>query len=383
VRIELSFFFFYLITKNKKLEADQNKEILHLSLRLICSDEVNFLSKLAQNESDVYRPLLRIISNSLSFAKGDPKLTEKLSGELLEFFEIVVAKGTTVLLDAIQADINSPAINGRIEDMFLIISLLKGLIDTDPPAFFMAKLPNYLVDYSTLRAILNTYSNSHNLRVNDEPIFAELSLTYIIELISVDVIAERLISSGLFSTLIESPISVRIQEGNILVHTTPRLHNIWSNGLLAIILILFGKFGSRLLPEVSAFVSYFAKQVRSNTKSWSQETVAITFPALQETEQIILLQKELRKVYYEYGQASSNHLPESIEAIPGLDSAQDMSDLSNALVHLLAHPKYLTSRVIPTTLEEQQLFEGDDKIRTPLVDQLVSQIKELNESITE
>lgn len=381
VRTELAFFFLYSITTNSKLDYNQNKEILELSLKLVCSSDVNLLSKIALNEYGIYRPLLRIISKCLGSAEGNAKLAEDLSPQLLEFFEIVIAKGTTVLFDSVQGDINKSTIDGRIEDIFLIISLLKGLINTKPHNYFISKLSNYLVDYSTLRAILNTYANSHNLRVNEEPIFAELTLTYIIELISVDGIAEQLISSGLFSTLIESPISVRIQEGNIQVHTTPRLHNIWSNGLLAIILILLGKFGDRLLPEISAFVSYFAKQIRSNTKSWSQDTVAITFPALQETEQIILLQKGLEKLYYEYGQTTSIQLPESIGGIPGLDTTQDLKDLSNSLIHLLAHPKYLTSRVIPTTLEEQKLFEGEDKIRTPLVEQLVSEIKELQESI--
>ncbi|CCH45321.1 Nucleoporin [Wickerhamomyces ciferrii] len=381
VRIELSFFFLYSITSSRKLEEKEITDILSLTLQLVTSADVDFLGSILMNKSDIYRPLLRIISSLLTAAKNNTKIVENLSTDLLNFFEIVIAKGTSVILGNVQAEIKTPEIGGKVEDLYLIISLYKGLIASKPPTSFTTKLSTILVDFGTLKAILNVYSSSHLLKINNEPLFADLTLTFMLELASVDSIAEQLISSGLFSTLIQSPISLVIQEGNITVQSAPRYHNIWSNGLLAIILILLSNFGARLLPEILVFVNYFAKQITSTLQSWSQDSLAITVPALQETEQIIILQKVLKVLSRDYGMNLNNMQQQSTEIIPELDSKRGRKTLSDAFTHLLAHPKFLTSRIIPTTLEEQRSFEGEDKIRTPLVEQLASQISELKQSL--
>lgn len=382
-RVELAFFLLQSASTQKSLENDDVKEILDLSLQLITSIDVDFLSSLSANASHVYRPLMRIIFRCLADSNGNTAIIEDLTSELLEFFEIVIAKGSTLLFDIVQTNVNVGEVGGRIEDILLIVSLFKALIACKPPTSFTSRLSTILVDFDTLKSLLNVYSNSHNLKVNDDVVFADLSLTYMVELISVDVVAEQLISSGLFSTLIQSPISLTIQEGGVFVQTNPKLHSIWTNGLLAIILILLSKFGVRLLSEISAFVSYFSKQFSSTIHSWSQDSVAITTAALQETEQIIIIQKAMQSLYLEYIQSSPGMSQNALEIVPGLDTSSGRKALIDSFNHFLAHPKYLTSRVIPTTHEEQRLFEGEDKIRTPLVEQLVAQIGELKETLSE
>lgn len=383
VRVELSFFFLYSITRDRDLKEEEIIDIMRLALQLVNSADVDFLGSILSNKSDTYRPLLRIISTLLSASKNNIKVIESLSTDLLHFFETVIAKGTSVILGSVQANVESSEIGGRVEDLYLIISLFKGLMAAKPPASFTSKLPTFLVDFGSLKAILNVYSSSYLLKVNNEPLFADLTLSFMLELVSVDSIAEQLISSGLFSTLIQSPISLIIQEGDIFVQASPRYHNIWSNGLLAIILTLLSKFGARLLPEICVFVKYFTKQISSTLQIWSQDSLAITVPALQETEQIIILQKALKVIYYESGLNIQNMQQQTAEIIPELDSKKSRKALSEAFTHLLAHPKFLTSRIIPTTLEEQRMFEGEDKIRTPLVEQLASQISELKQCLTE
>lgn len=383
VRVELAFFFLYSIKKERELKEEEITESMRLALQLVSSTDVNFLGSVLSNKSDIYRPLLRIVSSLFSASKNNAKMVEDLSGDLLEFFEIVIAKGTSVILGSVQSDINSADIGGKVEDLCLIISLFKGLIACKPPKSFTSKLAPLLADFGTLKGILNVYSSSHLLKVNSEPLFADLTLTFMLELVSVDSIAEQLISSGLFSTLIQSPISLIIQDGNIFVQSSPRYHHIWSNGLLAIILTLLSKFGARLLPEICVFVNYFTKQISSTIQGWSQDSLAITVPALQETEQIIILQKALKVLYYEFGLNIQNMHQQAAEIIPELDSKKGRKALSDSFTHLLAHPKFLTSRIIPTTLEEQRMFEGEDKIRTPLVEQLASQIGDLKQALTE
>lgn len=383
IRLELSFFFLYSLTQKTSISDQEIEELLRLSIELIVSHDADFLQGVSSQRSDVYRPLLRIISNLLSHGKANSRISENLFSELLGFSELVIAKGTTVLLEAIQTGTDSVDIGGRIEDLLLIMSIFKELIATKPCSNFLTKLSTLFVDFNTLKSILNVYSNAHTLKVGNDSVFAEISLTYIIELISVDVIAEQLITTGLFSTLIQSPLSMVIQEGSIFVHVSPKLHNIWTNGLMPIILILLNNFGVRLLPEISTFVNQFSKQFTTTIQSWSQDSVAITIPALQETEQIIVLQKALVGLYREFAQTHPGGLSEPVEIIAAIDSAESRAALDKSLKHLLAHPKYLTSRVVPTSLEEQKLFEGDDKVRTKLVQEIVSQTNGIQDLLAE
>lgn len=392
VRVELAFFF--LFSKTTEIDKAENKKILQLALELITSVDVNFLVNLSKNEPSIYRPLLRIISNCLASNDCASSL-ESLSGELLEFFDIVIAKGTVVLLDSIPAAIHedSDNIHSKIEDLKLLIAIVKALFATKPPSSLIQSISKSLSDFNSLRSILNIYSSSHLLQLKNDDhdyIFAELSLAYIIELISTETIAQQLLHSGLFSTLIQSPISVMIQNGQVTVQKSPRLHNIWRNGLLAIVLILLSKFGVKVLPESSAFVSYFTKQFHSSIQIWittNEEAAAlVTVPYLEELEQIIMLEKALETLYYEFGQNGTSSKfnqqdEDTIEIVPGLDTEKGRRSLQSSLKNLLAHPKFLTSKIIPCSLEEQILFEGEDKIRTKLVEKIVSQINDIIDSL--
>ncbi|KAH3688887.1 hypothetical protein WICPIJ_000132 [Wickerhamomyces pijperi] len=384
VRVELAFFFLYSITNNGviALAKADNKKILKLALHLLTSIDVNVLVNISAGNSTIYRPLLRIVTNCLNSARADTELVESLSGELLEFVEIVLAKGTPVLLDSIEPTTAQVEVASKLEDLTLLISIVHNLMATRPTSSFVHSVSVKLSGFNALRSILRLYSNSHLLKINGEYVLAEMILTYITELISTEAIADQLIQSGLFSTLIQSQLSATIQEGSVAVHTRPRLHNIWRNGLLSIVLILLSKFGLRVLPESSAFVNHFSKQFQTTIQTWtSQDSVIVSVPALEELEQIIMLEKALETLYYEFGQVGPTSQDVHTGIIPGLDTDKARVTLQGSLSHLLAHPKFLTSKVIPTSLEEQTLFEGDDKIRTKLVEKIVAQINDIIESL--
>lgn len=398
-RLELCFYILYsfMKTSNPIPENRLVALLLHL-MDIIKSKEMEFLSCILQSgNNNYYRPVIRSILILLSLTKSKTKLVESISDQILEFFELVFSKGVNLIISELLSEINTSSSNGktpiianiadRIQDLFLLLSLFTKIKELKPPSNFNMVLASSLNEVGTLKVLLNLYSSSHLFNFNEEPIFSDISLTFLSELCSVDRVAEKLITNGLFSVILESPVSVAIQRGNVKPHIQPRLHNIWSNGLLSIILQLLSKFGSKILPECCLFVSYFSKQFECAISTWSSPSLAVSNAVIQETSQIILLQQMFSVTDYQDYLTDSNIRTkivddtEVIELFHGLDTTTEKMELSAAFNHLLTHPKYLSSRIVPTTLEEQRLLE-DDESRLIFVKKIINEIRTLQKSLS-
>lgn len=171
---------------------------------------------------------------------------------ILFSFTIASNKGKKVIV---------PNLADKIQDLLLLLSLFTKIKELNPSTSFNAVLASSLNEFGTLKSLLNLYYSSYLFRSHDEPLFAELTLSFISELVTIEEVAQKIIDNGLFSVFLESPISVSIQQSGARPELSPRLHNIWSNGIISIILQLLSKFGSGILSEVCLFVSYFSKQI--------------------------------------------------------------------------------------------------------------------------
>ena len=301
-----------------------------------------------------------------------------------------------MILSEVLSDISTSTSNGkqvivynmapRIQDLFLLLSLLTKIKALKPLDSFNVILASSLNEVGTVKVILSLYSTSHLLKVNDEALLGPLTLTFVSELCSIKSVAEKFITNGLFAVLLESPLSVAIQKGNIKPETKPSLHNIWTNGLLSIVLLLLSEFGVKVLPECCLFVSYFTKQVDTAIKRWSDSKLAVSSALIKETSQLVLLQKMLSALNYQaYLVNSKTHTAVDeketyVELLPGLDTEQEKNTLNIALNRLLTHPKYLNSRIVPISLEEARLLE-EDHTRAEFVKHISREIKKLQESL--
>lgn len=397
-RLELCFYIFYSL--QKKTKQIPEKVLLKLVQQLITvfkSDEVDYLGNISHStRRNFYRPILRSILLLLSFVTNGTHFVEIESDQLLEFFELSFCKGVHLILSEMLSDISTSTSNGRqvvifnigerVQDLFLLLSLFTKIKALKPTDNFNLILASSLNEIGTLKVILNLYSSSHLFKVNDEAILGPLILTFVSELCTINHVATKFISNGLFAVLLESPLSLAIQAGDIKPETQSSLHNIWTNGLLSIILLLLSEFGVKVLPESCLFVSFFSKQVKTAIFRWSDSKLAVSTALIRETSQLVLLQKMLSTLDYQHYLTNSNARAlqsedeEDIELVVGLDTEQKRRALSVALNRLLTHPKYLNSRVVPTTVEEQQLSE-DDTTRIEFVKEIYKRIKGLQESL--
>ena len=398
-RIELSFYILYSFKLSRKsLKETKIIELMNKIFTVFKSDEVDFIKNIGNSsKNNFYRPLLRSVLILLELVSSGDRFIELVSDQLLEFFELVFSKGVYLILSEILCQINKCSTKGlsadhathfinledNTQDLLLLLSLFKRITKLNPSKNFNVILASSLKEVGTLKVILNLYSSAHLVRINDEPILGQITLTFISELCSIEQIAAKLINSGLYSVLLESPLSVAIQQGDIKPEFSPRLHNIWSNGLLSIVLFLLSQFGIKVLPETCLFVSYFGKQIRSTIYNWGDNKLAVSSSLIKETNQLVLLQKMLNLLNYQelfIQPKNSDDEEEAVELVIGLDSEHDKKKLSAALSKFLTHPKYLNSRIIPTTLEEQQHLE-DESRRLEFVKGISRDIKTLQDSL--
>ncbi|ODV96828.1 hypothetical protein PACTADRAFT_74442 [Pachysolen tannophilus NRRL Y-2460] len=393
-RIELSFFIIYTVLKNNgEINDDPTAyEIIENCSNTLVSNDLDLITGLSDVNIFYYRPLLRTLLTALKMAKNDEHLLEEHSETFVSLFNLVISKSSRFLFSSIQNEAlssnqkefaDSKIINQRLEDVFLILSILKVMTRLKFSKAVHLKFASSLVENGSIKTIFNLYSCSHIIKINNEPVFAELTLSFIYELVSIRPIAERLISNGLFSILVESPISIIIQKGGIRPSASLTYHRIWNNGLLSILLTLLSTFGERVLPEIVMFLIYFSNQLTTSINAWFQDSIIISSAVIQETNQFVLLYKVLQALNVENYLASSNTNTGAVGAseiqfIPGLDTKEQRQELVNVFNYLLSHPKFLSMRVSPITPEEEISYERDNK---KFIENIVSDIRELRDSL--
>lgn len=402
-RMEICFYTLFSFQKAGKVVPEKKLiKILSELIVIFKSTAIDYLKNVASSTNRaVYRPILRSVLIILDLVKNSKEFVELSSDKILEFFEWAFAKGVYLILSNMLADISVPATYGKptvvynmddkIQDLFLLLSLFNKIKQLKPSRSFNVILASSLNEVGTIKVILNLYSSFPTIRLNEDPILGNLILTLVSELCTVKEISEKFITNGLFAVLLESPLSVALQSGDIRPETQPRLHNIWSNGLVSIILLLLSEFGVKILPEACLFTSYFSRQIQTAVYSWSDNKLAVSRALIRETTQLILLQKMLEKLNYQHYLLNSN-ISNSFSGdeddanvfrlVIGLDTPEERRDLSITLNKLLTHPKYLNSRIIASTQEEQQMLEDETK-RTEFVTHINTEIKELQKSLFE
>ncbi|QLL34703.1 hypothetical protein HG536_0H00780 [Torulaspora globosa] len=399
-RLQLVFYILY--SFQKKAEPVGEKilfQLLELLAAVFKTDEVGFVSNIGHSaRKNFYRPVLRSILLVLSFVTTGTHFIEMESDTLLELFELSFSKGVYLILSEILSDISTSTSSGRqvtiynmeerVQDLFLMLSIFTTIKALRPPNRFNLIMASSLREVGTLKVILNLYSSSHLFKFNGESVFGPLTLTFISELCTVSHIAESFIASGLFAVILESPLSVAIQQGGIQPERQTNLHSVWTNGILSVILLLLSQFGGKIMPECCLFASYFSQQIRSAIYRWSDSKPAVSSALIRETSQLILFQRIMRTLDYQQFLTKSparyeiGDQQEEVELIVGLDTAHERKALKNTLNRLLTHPKYLNSRIVPTSLEEQHLLENETT-RLEFVKTICKHIKELQECLSE
>lgn len=382
-RIELVFLICFTLSNNKSIvDFKLLYSILSLCLDLLESGNVNIFKELTSLNVTYCKPVLRIINICLGMISNEEKIVDN-NNVFLGIWKNVICKSITILFSNVRNSAlsvpnhkfsNNELISRQIDDMLLILDMIRKFLSLNF-TILDKQLANHFVESGAYRAIIAIYGSSHLIKVNDEEIFADYSLLFILELIKNKMIADKLVHNGIFNILVESTISLMIQRGHITPYsgnsTVVKLHQLWVERMLPIVLTLVSHFQESIIFETCQFALAFEKQTKFALHTWLESESFISSSIIEESEQLILFGKMLHMLNcYNFVSIEMNKAIEDVRLVPGLDTIEERKILLNALSYLLSHPKYLTSRIraVRGETSSEKLHKGVEDLKNLLID---------------
>lgn len=400
-RIEVSFFITYTICNTaevKKNSKDAMQAIKACSELLICPP-ISLLNT-SREKNKYYKPVLRILYCNLNLVKSESMIIIENTSVFRDLFDLVIARFTKILLIEIQNEFYlshvenkevTAFMNEKLDDLKLIFSILKAFCGLKAPTKLFNEMEIMIRDNDTIKSLFNLFSFSHLGRINNELIFAHISLMFIQELMTIEVLCQRIVSSGLFIVLSQSKVSEIIQSSRTSEISLSEYHGVWVNGILPIFLTALSKLGANAVLEVSMALRSFSSQFEACIENWSQSasTIRINSAMVAETSQVLLLFNILKAM--NVGDSIRELLPSKkspsteseidMAILPGLDTDVKREHFANCIDNLLKHPKFLSSRVIPSTPEEQRIFEKGEPYLSKFLVSLISDIRDMKKYV--
>ena len=389
--------------------------VLKYVWKAILNQKPEFRRALSTGEDiGYYRSLLRTLYMALlaQQARTDV-LPVQICYMILDMLNLVVAQGFMDLAQAAQArpDTTNP------EDIALITGILQASLRLNGIEVIHGGVGMHVSDQGTIRAATTLYSWAEQIGAstngNNDPVYGELAVLFLLELSYVPLLAEQLAVEPLLELLLTSNLSHTIRNTMTAGLNNPlqyhRLHNIWSRGLLPILVNLLAAIGPRIGPDVVRFLSFFGRQMEALVDSWGQRGNAITLAAIRETEALVGLIEILRAWGIETpsqrkGQRKlnlnantngadidmTNSITSSDEIAWGQLNTEgadrirfDKGTILEGVEYLLNHRNYLASLVVPTTLEEEEENSGVDKAgMSKLVENVIKEMDTLRRLLT-
>lgn len=362
-RTEFAFVILRQLQQVMKGENGRFDRILELAWKAIHTSSSEFRHALVTANASYYRSLLRIIYLVLHSDASKSNQPIEAAYMVLDILILVVARGFEDLATAAHS---FPKM-ANPEDIALVTAILQAALKLKGIEVIHEGLSTHIADNGTIRVATTLYSWAERLSENGDPVYGELSALFILELSSVPLIAEQLAIEGVLELLLNGSLSARIRRG-VLPTTEPRLHAIWSRGLLPIALNLLAHIGPRISREVVAFLRYFTPQLKTTILAWQKRTV-VTLSTINEATTVLTIMAILTRM-------GVNTVAEGL----GLDKVA----LSAEVEYLLDHQNYLKVLVAPTNLEEEELLKDSGNGReNMLVERVVTSLGTLQGLLAE
>lgn len=388
-RNELAFYITYTMYTNLQQESHQTLfEITKASIGLLSSPSMNLIPSLTTS-SGFHRPLLRILFCCLDTIKNDSKLLFEYYSVFMEVFVVVVIKATQTLLIEVQNDVYSLradkthklTIRSKIDDLNLILFILKTFVTLKVSQKFHLDMARAVKNSGIANLLLSLLNMSHAIEVDDQHVFAQISLMMIQEFISIHGIAEIFVNAGLFVVIADSAILTPIKAGNLSCGQNDVHYKIWNSGILKVMCICLAKMGPLVLNEVCVALCIFSRQIQSCIASWLHDlsSLSILSARIQETGQLLILY-DLLDVIGAHDCIPTDENAVDMLVFPGWESESRRLEFVDTLGSLLKHPKFLSSRIVASSGDEQRIIDEGGAEMRKFADTLMSEINDLMEA---
>ena len=338
------------------VKQEEVKTILRLAFNALVVPELTFFDALTEGKFDFGRPLLRTIMMCL---KRFDRSKDRSSGLLFDIFEAIVAKGATTLFNRARMHPDED-----VADMIsIVIAIGQEVVDLCIKDVVISEFCNKLMDHNSIETAVRLCATSHQALIDDQPIFAELTLQYMVTLCSAPRVPEQLAVAGIITYIMDSPISSILQSTDIRAPQSHILHRVWTRGVLPIIFNLLQSLGLRILRDTRAFLRLYEQQIQSAFTEWARPKLVTT--ALVDETILLLVLFEVVDTY--------SRMEQDRFVFRGKE------DLLENVNNLLAHPRFLARLVHPTSLDEEKLMEQrkEGEYRNGLVAKIAGDLEEM------
>ena len=335
---------------------------------------------LTSEDADYTRMLLRILYLAVCAHedwKADNTSTEEaLIGTILNILEVVVAQG----FRSLAAQLHEDLIKVKPQDFALITAILRASLKIPGVQGHSERLLAHFVDDRTIQRASTLISWSDQIATNGDPIYGELGITFLLELSAVQVLAEAIIVSGIYSQISSTILFSHFRRPGGLgpFENPPRMYDIWTSGYLPLTLNIIGAVGSPVAVEIATIFEQFAPQLkRASTqldpKLKTSTNGRVTLSMMSEAHSLALLSLVLSK--FRIAGSTAGILPMELPQLQW-----DASTVREDLESLLGRRQYLRNCVTPTNEREevwlqQRPQKGDEPSQNQLEAKIVAEIK--------
>ncbi|KAJ5682477.1 hypothetical protein N7462_005642 [Penicillium macrosclerotiorum] len=364
--------------------------LLDVVYRTLRSRHRTYEEALISDDTEHYRSLLNILFLALQFHlpglnRTNPEALNKqtaISSDVnvvVEIVKTVVAQGfkslTTYLHE--QPEKCTP------KDFAIIIAIFQTCLQVKNADRFYEHIAFQVEDNDIARHATTLFSWADQLAVAGDPIYGELSLSILVKMSTLPLLAEHLAVEAVLMKLSTCRLTniLRQPKGFGPFDPIPRLYTIWTTGILPLCLNLLYNV-VRAAPEVAAFLNQFEGQLNRAAESFSTpHATASSVPSTQwislsmasETYSLSLISFILNR-FREAGPSA------------GLDSHSiqelrwDKNQVKEDIEDLLGRPAVLRTRIVATNEKEvewsrQKPADSASGAETRLEEKVIAELK--------
>lgn len=176
---------------------------------------------------------------------------------VLNILDTVVARGFRTLVTLIHDDQS----NVCPEDLALLTAVLQACLSMPSIDQSQTQILNIMASHSCFYAATSLFSWSDRLTEQNDPVFGELSILFLLELSTLPLLAEQMACDGILSTLLTANLTKFMLKAPISPYSdapiAQRCYGIWVKGFLPLMLNLLTSLGATVAPEIAYVLNQF------------------------------------------------------------------------------------------------------------------------------
>ena len=183
----------------------------------------------------------------------------------LDILNVVVANGFRSVTTALHDDPSkvSPP------DFAILIAILQAALAVPGVDQHPVQLTSYFTDEHTIRYACALLSWSDRLHIDNDPVYGEISIQFLLALSSMPALAESLAVEGVLTQIAATNLTkyFTLPGGKGALDEPIRMHVMWSRGILPLVLNLLQTVGAPIAGEAVGFLNGFHNQMNRGSKA--------------------------------------------------------------------------------------------------------------------